>query len=156
MLRRASLDELPQFFNVLKGDMSAIGPRPLIPGELEAHGGRALYNKVKPGLTGWWGCNGRSDIEYQERLELEYYYITHCSLYLRPLHPPHRRRRLQARRCAVENLGRRSPKAAKCMRDGGAHRNDDPHQVPRWRTSGGFVRQRYRASEGTVSNLVHF
>lgn len=82
MLRRASLDELPQFLNVLKGDMSAIGPRPLIPGELEAHGGRALYNKVKPGLTGWWGCNGRSDIEYQERLELEYYYITHCSLYL--------------------------------------------------------------------------
>lgn len=82
MLRRTSLDELPQFFNVLKGEMSAIGPRPLIPGELEAHGGRALYNKVKPGLTGWWGCNGRSDIEYQERLELEYYYITHCSLYL--------------------------------------------------------------------------
>lgn len=79
---RASLDELPQFFNVLKGEMSAIGPRPLIPGELEAHGGRPLYNKVKPGLTGWWGCNGRSDIEYQERLELEYYYITHCSLYL--------------------------------------------------------------------------
>lgn len=82
ILRRASLDELPQFLNVLKGEMSAIGPRPLIPGELEAHGGRALYNKVKPGLTGWWGCNGRSDIEYEERLELEYYYITHCSLYL--------------------------------------------------------------------------
>ena len=82
ILRRASLDELPQFLNVLKGEMSAIGPRPLVPGELEAHGGRALYNKVKPGLTGWWGCNGRSDIEYEERLELEYYYITHCSLYL--------------------------------------------------------------------------
>lgn len=82
MLRRASLDELPQFFNVLKGEMSAIGPRPLIPGELEAHGGRTLYNKVKPGITGWWGCNGRSDINYEERLELEYYYITHCSLYL--------------------------------------------------------------------------
>ena len=82
ILRRASLDELPQFFNVLKGDMSAVGPRPLIPGELEAHGGRPLYNKMKPGVTGWWGCNGRSDIEYQERLELEYYYITHCSPYL--------------------------------------------------------------------------
>lgn len=82
--------------------MSAIGPRPLIPGELEAHGGRPLYNKVKPGLTGWWGCNGRSDIEYQERLELEYYYITHCSLYLDALcilrTAP---RRLQARRGAV-------------------------------------------------------
>lgn len=82
ILRQTSLDELPQFFNVLTGDMSVIGPRPLIPGELEGHGGRPLYNKVKPGLTGWWACNGRSDIEYNERLELEYYYITHCSLYL--------------------------------------------------------------------------
>lgn len=62
--------------------MSIIGPRPLIPGELEEHGGRPPYNKVKPGLTGWWACNGRSDIEYDERLDLEYYYVTHCSLYL--------------------------------------------------------------------------
>ena len=82
VLRRASLDELPQFINVLKGEMSVVGPRPLIPGELEAHGGRQLYNKVKPGITGWWGCNGRSSIDYYERLELEYYYVTHCSLYL--------------------------------------------------------------------------
>lgn len=82
ILRRTSLDEFPQFFNILKGDMSVVGPRPLVPGELEAHGGRPLYNKVKPGLTGWWGCNGRSNIEYYERLELEYYYVTHCSLYL--------------------------------------------------------------------------
>lgn len=82
ILRRTSLDELPQFFNILKGDMSVVSPRPLIPGELESHGGRSLYNKVKPGLTGWWACNGRSNIEYYERLELEYYYVTHCSLYL--------------------------------------------------------------------------
>ena len=82
VLRRTSLDELPQFINILKGDMSLVGPRPLVPGELEDHGGRPLYNKVKPGLTGWWGCNGRSNIEYYERLELEYYYVTHCSLYL--------------------------------------------------------------------------
>lgn len=81
-LRKTSLDELPQFVNVVTGDMSIIGPRPLIPGELEEHGGRPLYNKVKPGITGWWACNGRSDIEYDERLELEYYYVTHCSLYL--------------------------------------------------------------------------
>lgn len=81
-LRRTSLDEFPQFFNVLKGDMSVVGPRPLMPGELEAHGGRSLYNRVKPGLTGWWACNGRSNIEYYERLELEYYYVTNCSLYL--------------------------------------------------------------------------
>lgn len=82
VLRRASLDEVPQFINVLAGDMSIVGPRPLIPGELEAHGGRPLYHKVKPGITGWWACNGRSNIEYYERLELEYYYVTHCSLYL--------------------------------------------------------------------------
>lgn len=82
ILRQTSLDELPQFFNVVAGDMSIIGPRPLVPGELEEHGGRSLYNKVKPGLTGWWACNGRSDIEYDERLDLEYYYVTHCSLYL--------------------------------------------------------------------------
>ncbi len=82
ILRRTSLDELPQFFNIFKGDMSVVGPRPLVEGELEDHGGRQLYNKVKPGLTGWWGCNGRSNIEYYERLELEYYYVTHCSLYL--------------------------------------------------------------------------
>ncbi len=81
-LRRMSLDEFPQFFNVLKGDMSVVGPRPLMPGELEAHGGRSLYNRVKPGLTGWWACNGRSNIEYYERLELEYYYVTNCSFYL--------------------------------------------------------------------------
>ena len=82
VLRRTSLDELPQFYNVLKGDMSVVGPRPLVPGELEEHGGRSLYNKVKPGITGWWGCNGRSNIDYRERLELEYHYVKHCSLYM--------------------------------------------------------------------------
>lgn len=81
-LRKTSLDEVPQFLNVLKGDMSLIGPRPLVPGELEAHGGLQLYNQVKPGITGWWGCNGRSNTTYDERLELEYYYVKNCSLYL--------------------------------------------------------------------------
>lgn len=81
-LRRTSLDEFPQFYNVVKGDMSIVGPRPLVPGELEAHGGRALYHKVKPGIAGWWGCNGRSNIDYRERLELEYHYVRNCSLYL--------------------------------------------------------------------------
>ena len=79
MLRKTSLDELPQFINVLKGDMSLIGPRPLVKGELEAHGGTSKYNTVKPGITGWWACNGRSNIDYQERLELEYYYIDNFS-----------------------------------------------------------------------------
>lgn len=81
-LRRTSLDEVPQFLNVLKGDMSVIGPRPLVVGELEEHGGLQLYNHVKPGITGWWGCNGRSNTTYDERLELEYYYVKNCSLYL--------------------------------------------------------------------------
>ncbi len=82
ILRKTSIDELPQLFNVLKGDMSLVGPRPLVVGELEQHGGLKLYQKVKPGITGWWGCNGRSNIEYRERLELEYYYVRNCSLYL--------------------------------------------------------------------------
>lgn len=81
-LRKTSLDEVPQFLNVLKGDMSVIGPRPLVVGELEEHGGLQLYNHVKPGITGWWGCNGRSNTTYEERLELEYYYVKNCSLYL--------------------------------------------------------------------------
>ena len=82
ILRKTSIDELPQLMNVLKGDMSLVGPRPLVEGELEEHGGLKLYQKVKPGITGWWGCNGRSNIDYRERLELEYYYVKNCSLYL--------------------------------------------------------------------------
>lgn len=81
-LRKSSLDEIPQFINVLKGDMSLIGPRPLVPGELEDHNGLQLYNMVKPGISGWWGCNGRSNTTYDERLDLEYYYVKNCSLYL--------------------------------------------------------------------------
>lgn len=81
-LRKTSLDEFPQFINVVKGDMSVVGPRPLVAGELEEHNGLTLYNKVRPGVTGWWGCNGRSNISYKERLELEYYYVKNCSLYL--------------------------------------------------------------------------
>ena len=82
VIRKLSIDELGQLVNVIKGDMSFVGPRPLVEGELEAHGGLKIYQKVKPGITGWWGCNGRSNIEYRERLELEYYYIKHFSMYL--------------------------------------------------------------------------
>lgn len=81
-LRKTSIDELPQIVNVLKGEMSVVGPRPLIVNELSMHDGLRLYQKVKPGITGWWGCNGRSNIEYRERLELEYYYVKNISLYL--------------------------------------------------------------------------
>ena len=83
ILRKTSLDELPQFINVLKGDMSFIGPRPLIKGELDLHNGNhEIYESIKPGITGWWACNGRSATTYEERLELEYYYIKNASLWL--------------------------------------------------------------------------
>lgn len=81
-LRKTSLDEFPQFINVLKGDMSLIGPRPLVPGELFDKNGFKLYEKVKPGITGWWACNGRSEISYEDRLDLEYYYVKNISLKL--------------------------------------------------------------------------
>ena len=83
ILRKTSLDELPQFINVLKGDMSLIGPRPLVEGELDAHNGdHEIYEKIRPGITGWWGCNGRSATDYDERLKLEYYYVLNQSLLL--------------------------------------------------------------------------
>jgi len=81
-LRKSSLDELPQLLNVIKGDMSIVGPRPLVEGELEEHGGSKLYWKEKPGITGWWGSHGRSDVDYEQRLELEYYYIRNISFKL--------------------------------------------------------------------------
>ena len=83
ILRKTSLDEVPQFINVLIGDMSMIGPRPLIRGELDQHkGNHLIYESMRPGITGWWACNGRNDIKYEDRLELEYYYINNCSILL--------------------------------------------------------------------------
>lgn len=83
ILRKTSLDEVPQMINVLKGDMSLIGPRPLIEGELDLHNGNhELYESVRPGITGWWACNGRSATTYEERLKLEYYYVQNMSLKL--------------------------------------------------------------------------
>lgn len=82
-LRKTSLDEVPQFINMLFGEMSLIGPRPLVVGELEAHGGNpAVYTSVRPGITGWWAANGRSETTYEERLKLEYYYIENRSIWL--------------------------------------------------------------------------
>lgn len=83
-IRKTSIDELPQLFNVFGGKMSMIGPRPLLKGELERHkGNKEIYWSVRPGITGWWGCNGRSMItDYKKRLELEYYYVEHLSLWL--------------------------------------------------------------------------
>ena len=83
IIRKTSIDELPQFINVLFNEMSLIGPRPLVKGELDQHGGdHELYESIKPGITGWWACNGRSALTYDERLELEYYYINNRSLLL--------------------------------------------------------------------------
>lgn len=82
-LRKTSLDELPQLINVLKGDMSLIGPRPVVEREIEKFGNRKNeYLSVLPGITGWWACNGRSDISYEERIELELFYIRNLSLKL--------------------------------------------------------------------------
>lgn len=83
IIRHYSIDELPQCLNVLKGEMSVIGPRPLIAGELELYGGDSkFYRKIKPGITGWWACNGRSSVNWIERLSLEYYYVENANLLL--------------------------------------------------------------------------
>ena len=76
VIRRGSIDEIPQFLNVLFGQMSLIGPRPLVPGELKEHkGDEKKYCSVKPGITGYWATRGRSDNDYEDRLKMEYFYI---------------------------------------------------------------------------------
>lgn len=82
-LRRYSLDEMPQFFNVLKGDMNLIGPRSFLPRELSAMGEFAqIILKVKPGITGWWQVMGRNATSFKERLQLDEYYISNWSIWL--------------------------------------------------------------------------
>lgn len=81
-LRKTSLDELPQFLNVLKGDMSLVGPRPVVQEELIEYGKRKdEFLSVKPGLTGYWQVSGRSDVGYPERVDLELYYAYNASLW---------------------------------------------------------------------------
>lgn len=81
ILRKTSLDEFPQFINVLKGDMSLVGPRAVIDGEIELFGAhKDTVLSVKPGITGYWAANGRSDTSYEERVELETFYAKHMSI----------------------------------------------------------------------------
>ena len=81
-IRRTSIDELPQLFNILKGDISLIGPRALLPGELRDYGDRSLMLMVKSGLTGFAQVSGRRDISFEERRALDIYYVRNWSLWL--------------------------------------------------------------------------
>lgn len=82
-LRRTSLDELPQLINIIKGDLSIIGPRPVVKDELEKYGlNSQKFLSVTPGLTGYWAANGRSCKSYDERIEMELYYVENMSFKL--------------------------------------------------------------------------
>ena len=77
ILRKSSLDELPQIFNVLRGEMSLVGPRPVVQEELDKYYGTAVkeYCSVKPGITGLWQVSGRSDVDYPERVAMDVEYV---------------------------------------------------------------------------------
>jgi exopolysaccharide production protein ExoY len=82
-LRKSSLDELPQLLNVLNGDMSLIGPRPIVPDEMAHYGRHAhAYLCARPGITGVWQTNGRSSVSYRTRVACDRYYVRHWSLRL--------------------------------------------------------------------------
>ena len=82
-LRRSSLDELPQILNVLKGDMSLVGPRPYMPEEIEKLGKDAqTILMVKPGITGLWQVSGRNELSFEKRKELDIWYIQNWSLWI--------------------------------------------------------------------------
>lgn len=79
-LRKTSLDELPQLLNIIKGDLTIIGPRPVIAEELKKYGTNTeKFLSVTPGLTGYWAANGRSCTTYEQRMEMELYYIDNLS-----------------------------------------------------------------------------
>lgn len=83
ILRRLSLDELPQLINVLRGEMSLVGPRPCMPQQIELYGHVfELYKRVRPGITGLWQVSGRNETTYAERVRLDEYYVRNWSLWL--------------------------------------------------------------------------
>jgi lipopolysaccharide/colanic/teichoic acid biosynthesis glycosyltransferase len=82
-LRKTSLDELPQLLNVLKGEMSLVGPRPIVEGEIKFYGDSyRSYTQVKPGMTGLWQISGRNNTSFEYRVSLDEYYVRHWSIWL--------------------------------------------------------------------------
>jgi lipopolysaccharide/colanic/teichoic acid biosynthesis glycosyltransferase len=82
-IRKTSLDELPQLWNVLRGDMSLVGPRPIVAAEIEKYGQYySLYTMVTPGITGLWQVSGRNNTTYEERVQLDSYYVRNWSPWL--------------------------------------------------------------------------
>lgn len=82
-LRKTSLDELPQLWNVLRGQMSLVGPRMITPAELIKFGDAAwIFSVVRPGLTGYWQIQGRQEVSYDQRVDMDVYYVQHWSLLL--------------------------------------------------------------------------
>jgi Undecaprenyl-phosphate galactose phosphotransferase WbaP len=83
ILRRTSLDEFPQIWNILRGEMSVIGPRPIVQDEISLYGKEfEIYRQVLPGLTGMWQISGRNDLPYRERVNLDVYYVQNWSVWL--------------------------------------------------------------------------
>lgn len=81
-VRSASIDELPQLINVLKGDMALIGPRPLLPQYLPLYSPeQARRHEVRPGISGWAQCHGRNAISWTEKFKLDVWYVDHCTLW---------------------------------------------------------------------------
>ena len=82
-LRKSSLDELPQLFNVLKGEMSLVGPRQIVADEIKKFGKDIkYYYSVKPGITGYWQTSGRSDVDYQTRVDMVTWYVKNRTLWM--------------------------------------------------------------------------
>jgi len=120
VLRKSSIDELPQLFNVLRGEMSLIGPRPLVPEEKDIHGFRMAAGAydVLPGVTGWAQVNGRDCVDARTKADLDGYYATHVSLGLDLLIL------LYSVLCVVTARG---------IQEGGGEPDDTPEEAPKAR-----------------------